>query len=189
VRFFGLSVRRRRERHSPRDNFNIDVVRDLTTHAIVLSALAAAIPASAAWASVPWPNSPPASPQIGRRLTELAFELPTDTWTLGGGLTLLHAVHHELGVVRPTNDVEIVLRRRPAAAFRTPPPQPWSSRATGSGRASTRSTTAHRFVGGPSKVDPVIGAADEDVAGRRPPGSGRPTEEARHRTRCHRDQP
>ena len=36
--------------------------------------------------------------------------LPTDKWTLVGGLmTQLHSIHHGLGIVRPTNDVDIVL--------------------------------------------------------------------------------
>lgn len=47
----------------------------------------------------PWPN-----------VAEIAGVLPTDRWTLVGGLmTQLHSIHHGLGVVRPTNDVDIVL--------------------------------------------------------------------------------
>jgi len=47
----------------------------------------------------PWPN-----------VAEIAAVLPADRWTLVGGLmTQLHSVKHGLGVVRPTNDVDIVL--------------------------------------------------------------------------------
>ena len=47
----------------------------------------------------PWPN-----------VAEIADVLPSDQWTLVGGLmTQLHTVHRGLGVVRPTNDVDIVL--------------------------------------------------------------------------------
>lgn len=47
----------------------------------------------------PWPN-----------VAEIAAVLPADKWTLVGGLmTQLHSIHHGLGIVRPTNDVDIVL--------------------------------------------------------------------------------
>jgi hypothetical protein len=47
----------------------------------------------------PWPN-----------VAEIAEVLSSDQWTLVGGLmNQLHTVHHGLGVVRPTNDVDIVL--------------------------------------------------------------------------------
>lgn len=47
----------------------------------------------------PWPN-----------VAEIADVLPSDQWTLVGGLmTQLHTVNRGLGVVRPTNDVDIVL--------------------------------------------------------------------------------
>lgn len=47
----------------------------------------------------PWPN-----------VAEIAAVLPTDKWTLVGCLmTQLHSIHHGLGTVRPTNDVDIVL--------------------------------------------------------------------------------
>jgi hypothetical protein len=36
--------------------------------------------------------------------------LPAGSWTLVGGLmTQLHTIHRGLGIVRPTNDVDIVL--------------------------------------------------------------------------------
>lgn len=54
--------------------------------------------ASGGWPH-PWPN-----------VAEIADVLPSDQWTLVGGLmTQLHTVHRGLGVVRPTNDVDIVL--------------------------------------------------------------------------------
>lgn len=47
----------------------------------------------------PWPN-----------VAELARVLPADSWTLIGGLmTQMHAIHHGVDAVRPTNDVDIVL--------------------------------------------------------------------------------
>lgn len=47
----------------------------------------------------PWPN-----------VAELARVLPSDKWTLVGGLmTQLHTVHRGIGVTRPTNDVDIAL--------------------------------------------------------------------------------
>jgi hypothetical protein len=47
----------------------------------------------------PWPN-----------VAEIAERLASDEWTLVGGLmTQLHTVNRGLGVVRPTNDVDIVL--------------------------------------------------------------------------------
>jgi hypothetical protein len=47
----------------------------------------------------PWPN-----------VAELARALPSDTWTLIGGLmTQLHTIHRGIGITRPTNDVDIAL--------------------------------------------------------------------------------
>ena len=43
-------------------------------------------------------------------VAEIADVLPSDSWTLVGGLrTQMHTVHHGIGVVRPTNDVDVVL--------------------------------------------------------------------------------
>lgn len=45
----------------------------------------------------PWPN-----------VAEIAAVLPIDKWTLVGGLMVqIHSIHHGLGVVRPTNDVDM----------------------------------------------------------------------------------
>lgn len=50
-----------------------------------------------------WPHPWP-------KVEELAGVLPADQWTLIGGLmTQLHAINRGIGVVRPTNDVDIVL--------------------------------------------------------------------------------
>jgi len=47
----------------------------------------------------PWPN-----------VAEIAAVLPIEKWTLVGGLMVqIHSTHHGLGIVRPTNDVDIVL--------------------------------------------------------------------------------
>ncbi|WP_327141867.1 hypothetical protein [Nocardia sp. NBC_01327] len=101
----------------------------------------------------PWPN-----------VAELATALPRDNWTLVGGLmTQLHTIHYGIGVVRPTNDVDIVLhieiqRGIPAAAataleslgYRLQP------------SIDPRNNTAHRFVRGTTKVDLVAGVPTED---------------------------
>ena len=55
-------------------------------------------PAEGGWPA-PWPS-----------VAELADALPPESWTLVGGLmTQLHTIHHGLGIVRATNDVDIVL--------------------------------------------------------------------------------
>lgn len=92
----------------------------------------------------PWPN-----------VAEIAAVLPTDKWTLVGGLmTQLHAIHHGLGIVRPTNDVDIVLHietsRGVAAETAT------ALRSLGHDLRSAvdpRDNTAHRFHRGTSKTD------------------------------------
>jgi len=94
----------------------------------------------------PWPN-----------VAEIASALPSDRWTLVGGLmTQLHSIHHGLGVVRPTNDVDIVLHietsRGVAAEAVT------ALRSLGYELRSAvdpRDNTAHRFYRGGSKIDLV----------------------------------
>lgn len=50
------------------------------------------------WGS-PWPN-----------VAEIEAVLPHESWTLVGGLmTQLHGIRAGIGVVRPTNDVDVVL--------------------------------------------------------------------------------
>lgn len=101
----------------------------------------------------PWPN-----------VAEIAVVLPNDKWTLVGGLmTQLHSIHHGLGIVRPTNDVDIVLHvetsRGVAAETST------ALHSLGYGLRSAvdpRDNTAHRFYRGASKIDLVTGRHDED---------------------------
>lgn len=102
----------------------------------------------------PWPN-----------VAEIAAVLPADKWTLVGGLmTQLHSIHYGLGIVRPTNDVDIVLHvetsRGVAAETAT------ALRSLGYDLRSTvdlRDNTAHRFYRGTSKVDLVANGPDEEA--------------------------
>ena len=98
----------------------------------------------------PWPN-----------VAELASVLPAHKWTLVGGLmTQLHSVHRGLGIVRPTNDVDIVLHIETSRGVP-------SATATALERIGyqlqdpidARSNTAHRFVRGTSRVE-VLGAPE-----------------------------
>lgn len=100
----------------------------------------------------PWPN-----------VAEIASVLSADRWTLVGGLmTQLHSVHHGLGVVRPTNDVDIVLHIETtrgvadatAAALRALGYELRSA-------VDPRNNTAHRFLRGTSTIDLVTGAPEE----------------------------
>lgn len=101
----------------------------------------------------PWPN-----------VAEIAGTLPTDQWTLVGGLmTQIHTVHHGLGVVRPTNDVDIVLhietaRDVPSRTARALESLGYELR----GAVDPRENTAHRFVRGTSRVD-LVGSAPEEI--------------------------
>lgn len=101
----------------------------------------------------PWPS-----------VAELAHALPPESWTLVGGLmTQLHTIDHGLGVVRPTNDVDIVLH----IETRRGVPNAVATALEGLGyqfrpSIDQRNTTAHRFVRGTSTVDLVASAADED---------------------------
>ena len=102
----------------------------------------------------PWPN-----------VEELARVLPADQWTLIGGLmTQLHVINRGFGVVRPTNDVDIVLHietsrgvpSRTAAALESIGYRLITS-------IDPRTRTAHRFTRGGSHVDLLAsGARDED---------------------------
>ncbi|NNM47281.1 hypothetical protein HJG52_14875 [Knoellia sp. DB2414S] len=98
-------------------------------------------------------------------VAELATALPADKWTLVGGLmTQLHTVHHGLGVVRPTNDVDIVLH---IEASRGVPNATAAALETLGYRlrdpVDPRANTAHRFVRGSSTVDLPASASDQDV--------------------------
>jgi len=99
----------------------------------------------------PWPN-----------VAEIEAVLPHDRWTLVGGLmTQLHAINVGIGVVRPTNDVDIVLHvetKRGVASdtavaleslgYELAPP------------IDPRAGTAHRFRRGSATVDLVTTAGD-----------------------------
>jgi len=100
----------------------------------------------------PWPN-----------VAELCSVLPSEKWTLVGGLMVqLHTVHHRLGVVRPTNDVDIVLH---VETGRGVPAQTAGALESIGYRlqlaVDPRDNTAHRFVRGASTVDLVAG--DDEI--------------------------
>ena len=103
------------------------------------------------WPS-PWPN-----------VAELCSVLPSEKWTLVGGLMVqLHTIHHRLGVVRPTNDVDIVLhvetsRGVPAQTAKALESIGYLLRVA----VDPRDNTAHRFVRGTSTVDLVAG--DDEI--------------------------
>jgi predicted nucleotidyltransferase len=108
----------------------------------------------------PWPN-----------VAELAAALPSDKWTLIGGLmTQLHVIHHGVGHVRPTNDVDIVLhietqRGVPAATAAALEALGYTMKQN----IDPRSNTAHRFLRGTSSVDVVTSQPRQ--SGRGEPGS------------------
>ena len=93
---------------------------------------------------MPWP-----------RLAELADALPAGCWTLVGGLmTQLHTVDHGLGVVRPTNDIDLVLHVETRRGI----PNAVATALEGLGyqllsSIDARNNTAHRFVRGADTVD------------------------------------
>lgn len=105
---------------------------------------------SGGWGA-PWPN-----------VAEIEAVLPHEKWTLVGGLmTQLHGIRAGIGVVRPTNDVDIVLHveatRGVAAATATALESlgyelaPWLDPRVG---------TAHRFRRDTSTVDLVTSVRD-----------------------------
>ncbi len=100
----------------------------------------------------PWPN-----------VAEIAAVLPSDKWTLVGGLmTQLHSIHHGLGIVRPTNDVDIVLHIETTRGVADETAT--ALRSLGYDLRSAvdpRENTAHRFYRGTSTVDLVAGQPDE----------------------------
>lgn len=98
-------------------------------------------------------------------VAEIASVLPTERWTLVGGLMVqLHTIHHRLGVVRATNDVDIVLH---IETSRGVPAQAATALESIGYRLvdsfDPRDNTAHRFVRGDSKVDLVAGAAESEI--------------------------
>lgn len=103
----------------------------------------------------PWPN-----------VAELARVLPTDRWTLIGGLmTQMHAIHHGVDAVRPTNDVDIVLhvetaRGVPAETVAALESLHYEMKVN----VDPRNEVGHRFTRGTSHVDVVTsGDEDEDI--------------------------
>lgn len=100
----------------------------------------------------PWPG-----------VAELADALPPGSWTLVGGLmTQLHTIDHGLGIVRPTNDVDIVLHIESMRGV----PNAVAAALESLGyrfqpSIDARNNTAHRFVRGTTTVDLVAGATDE----------------------------
>jgi len=94
----------------------------------------------------PWPN-----------VAEIAAVLPIEQWTLVGGLMVqIHSTHHGLGIVRPTDAVDIVLhietsRGVAAAAAAALRSLDYELRPT----VDPRDNTAHRFFRGSSKIDLV----------------------------------
>jgi len=92
----------------------------------------------------PWPN-----------VEELVRVLRADQWTFIGGLmTQLHAINAGIGVVRPTNDVDIVLHIESARGV--PARTAAALEAIGYHLATgidPRNQAAHRFTRGISHVD------------------------------------
>ena len=101
----------------------------------------------------PWPN-----------VAELARVLPSDRWTLIGGLmTQLHAIHHGIDAVRPTNDVDIVLHIETARG--TPNATAAALESLGyemKENVDPRNNVGHRFTRGDTHVD-VVSSDDADV--------------------------
>lgn len=102
----------------------------------------------------PWPN-----------VAELALALPPGSWTLIGGLmTQLHTVHRGLGVVRPTEDVDIALH---IETVRGVPSRTANVLESIGYRlrdgVDPRDNTAHRWVRGNSAIDVSSGAVEDEV--------------------------
>ncbi len=111
------------------------------------------------WA-YPWPN-----------VAELARVLPTDRWTLIGGLmTQLHAIHRGISAVRPTSDVDIALHIETARG--TPNTTADALESLGykiKQNIDPRNNVGHRFTRGDTHVDVVSSHdADEDVVADHP---------------------
>lgn len=100
----------------------------------------------------PWPN-----------VAEIASVLPTDKWTLVGGLmTQLHSINRGLGIVRPTNDVDIVLHVETSPGVAQQALAALHSRRYELRRAfDPRDSTAHRFHRGRTRIDLVTDSPEE----------------------------
>lgn len=105
------------------------------------------VPSPAGGWGYPWPN-----------VAEVADALSHEDWTLIGGLMVqVHAIHHGIGVVRPTNDVDIVVhietgRGRPDKVAGVLGRLGYELRPA----TSSRKQIAHRFQRGRDTVDVVI---------------------------------
>jgi predicted nucleotidyltransferase len=95
----------------------------------------------------------------------LAGALPVGSWTLVGGLmTQLHTIHHGMGIVRPTNDVDIVVHIETLRGV----PNAVAVALEGLGYRfqpgiDPRANTAHRFVRGDTAVDLVADTVGDQV--------------------------
>ena len=79
-------------------------------------------------------------------------------------MTQLHTVHHGFGIVRPTNDIDIVLHIETSRDV--PNATATALKKLGyrlGDAADPRHNTAHRFVRGTNKVDLVANAADDVI--------------------------
>lgn len=99
----------------------------------------------------PWPN-----------VAELADVLPSDRWTLVGGLMAqLYGMRRGTGVVRPTNDVDIVVHVETTRGVVAEAAHALESIGYGlTVSIDERNNTAHRFTRGASTVDVVTPADD-----------------------------
>lgn len=117
-------------------------------------------PAPAGGWARPWPD-----------VAELAAAVPADAWTLIGGLMVqLHAVAAGLPIVRPTNDVDVLLhvgtgRGRPAQVAAALEQLGYQLRPS----IDPRTGTAHRFVRDGAVVDLVTSVVDVVAADHAPP--------------------
>lgn len=91
--------------------------------------------------------------------------LPTNKWTLIGGLmTQLHSIHRGLGIVRPTNDVDIVLHIETSRGVANETTAALRSLGYELRQAvDPRNKTAHRFRRGASTIDVVADQPSEDA--------------------------
>lgn len=100
----------------------------------------------------PWPN-----------VAELARALPTDQWTLIGGLmTQMHAISRGVDAVRPTNDIDIVLHIETTRG--TPNATADALEQLGykiKENTDPRNNVSHRFIRGTAHID-VVTSDDTD---------------------------
>ena len=109
-------------------------------------------------------NSAPGGwPHPWQNVAEIAELLPVEAWTLVGGLmTQLHVIHRGLNVLRPTDDVDVVLhietsRGVPSRAAQALEQLGYRLQA----KVDPRDNTAHRWVRGGQAVD-IAGGEDPD---------------------------